>query len=205
MKKIFSFVSLCFCLALSAQNAEAGINVERFRRAAQALTDGEKAEAPAASECGESEFKKGNECVPCTFALPNCLKCVSSESCSECAPGFERTQSGRCRKSGCDDVTVKGKRYSQVKINGRCSFPCKNGENCAACDTEGLCTECLEGYKLSSDKLTCYDCPEHCTACTGDVCTGCDDGYTLLEGRCFEGKIVCPEGTTQEENGCCRL
>lgn len=201
------FAALFFFLTLGVQSAEAAIDVERFRRAAQALT-GDENTVDAASretECGDGEFKKGNECIPCTFALPGCVKCSSSDSCSECTSEFELTPSGKCRRSGCDDISINGKKHPQIKINGSCSFVCKDGKNCAACDTDGLCTKCLDGYKMSSDKLNCNDCPEHCAACENRLCSACDKGYTLLEGRCFEGEIVCPAGTARDNGGCCRI
>lgn len=205
MKK-FCFFTALLCIALFAANAGAAINFERFRQAAKVLTQDENnLEQSVDNGCGEGEFKKGNECVPCTFALPNCLKCATSAACIQCAPGYQRTQTGKCRKSGCDDAVVNGKKHPQIKINGVCSFACKDGKNCAACDIDGLCTKCVQGYKLSEDKLTCNDCPEHCSACNGKTCTKCEGGYTLLDGRCFEGTVGCPEGTVPEENGCCLI
>lgn len=116
MKK-FCFFTALLCIALFAANAGAAINFERFRQAAKALTQDENdLEQTVDNGCGEGEFKKGNECVPCTFALPNCLKCATSAACITCAPGYQRTQTGKCQKSGCDDAVVNGKNILKSKL-----------------------------------------------------------------------------------------
>lgn len=204
MKFFRTAVFAALILLFRVGTADAAIDMSRFRRAARDLNSSRTTEITSDSRCPEGEYKNGGECSPCAFVLPNCLQCLSGSLCTVCADGYERTESGKCSKTGCDDVVVNGKKHIRNKRNGICSFQCQNGENCASCDMEGFCTACADGYTLSPDKLRCVDCSENCADCDVKTqCLLCNEGYTLIQGRCFAGTIMCPPETRQDETGCC--
>lgn len=203
MKKLFFFILLLSFFPSGVLRA--AINMERFQRAAAILSETPKNEGlPVNTECAAGEYKNGDQCSPCAFVLPNCLECASATLCTSCANGYERSESGKCTKNGCDDALVNGKRVARVKIGSKCSFPCTNGKNCAECDAGGFCISCLAGYKIAHDRLTCDNCPDNCAECASQTnCKVCLEGYVLIQGRCFKGEIRCPSGLKLKDGGCC--
>lgn len=81
------------------------------------------------SECYDGWYRNEDDgiCYPCD---PRCRLCVSNSSCTGCAPETEYLGSDNwCQ-------------------------PCSDIEHCGACNTRG-CSECLDGYKVSSDRMKC--------------------------------------------------
>ena len=82
----------------------------------------------------------GNSCEPCSdLTIPNgtCVACVSDEG--ELRPGY--ILGGICTDVVCNDGYI-------LSDSGCVKNECP--ENCASCDSEGLCSECDYGYTLSN-------------------------------------------------------
>lgn len=68
-------------------------------------------------------------------------------------------------------------------------MPC-NISNCATCQTENACSQCLTSFQLV-DNSTCLLCSiANCTLCNANgLCDTCVTGLTAFEGVCVQG---CP-------------
>ena len=118
-------------------------------------------------------------------AMEGCIKCSSSDSCSECGMGYY-LEGNTCKK--CMDNCIE----------------CYNNEICLKCDKWGgyftgtnICYKCPEQYELCQDNLDfCKDnyyldpnsdpscvknkynnCQFSTKTDTGEICQMCDDGY----------------------------
>jgi proprotein convertase subtilisin/kexin type 5 len=182
-----------------------------------------------------------NECV----ALPgNCAAADVNGMCTECVEGY-KVKNGKCVKivvvvpppvvDNCLEygyADAKGKHYTKW-IYG-CKKVCKKcvdgfylntdnecvalPGNCAAADVNGMCTECVEGYKVKNGKCVKIvvvvpppvvdNCLEykyvdtkgkHYTKWVNGckkVCILCREGYDLVDGKC----VPCEEDNGNVEN-----
>ncbi|ESU45158.1 Variant-specific surface protein, partial [Giardia duodenalis] len=86
------------------------------------------------------------------------------------------------------------------KVCKRCGV-----ENCEACDAQGQCQTCINGFYKDSTGA-CQKCDASCRACSGEgatKCTECPAGkilkYSGAEGQCIEQCVV---NTTQASGNC---
>ncbi|CAD8160136.1 unnamed protein product [Paramecium pentaurelia] len=105
----------------------------------------------------------------------NCLSCLSSTICQNCAPGY----------------------YVE---NDFCQIDC--GLNCLSCSIPNQCQECILGYEVTlnqtcaqivcevgytlSDNMECVlICPHNCSECqSNDKCLICESEFQLYQGQC---------------------
>ena len=119
--------------------------------------------------CESGFYMKSGKCFPCEF-IP-----VENGTCKACTSG-----------ASCDavDCNIGYKTVGTTCVKVECPL------NCAACDSWGFCYQCESGYTLSDDRLSCLpSCPENCKTCSNGVCTDCNDGYTLNNGKCIDCSI----------------
>lgn len=117
--------------------------------------------------CRHSFFLSANSCFACR---PNCLSCVDSLSCQECALGFV--------------ILINAGQYCKI-CPDRCTS-CQKGNT-------SLCTSCLVGYTLNSSQgcSAIASCVANCTLCiTAGSCSLCAEGYFLtLTGGCLQSNL----------------
>ncbi len=101
-----------------------------------------------------------------------------------------------------------------LTIEGLCGS-CSKIENCTACNGTFLgpeCVQCASGYTLNaSGQCEKIKCPDNCATCSSStICTLCEVGYTLSNGKCkVMEPITLPDSTCGANmqdcgsTGCC--
>lgn len=155
--------------------------------------------------CTHVQEKPGNRyaCNPITTSCP-AGQYLNKGVCEDCSK--IPVENGTCKActsgASCDavDCNIGYKTVGTTCVKVECPL------NCAACDSWGFCYQCESGYTLSDDRLSCLpSCPENCKTCSNGVCTDCNDGYTLNNGKCLDcsvynvGNGTC---TACDEYGC---
>uniref|UniRef100_A0A7N8XGI2 Proprotein convertase subtilisin/kexin type 5b n=1 Tax=Mastacembelus armatus TaxID=205130 RepID=A0A7N8XGI2_9TELE len=156
---------------------------------------------PCDSECNENgcEGPGPHHCINCLHYFlkfkNNTRMCVS-----ECPSGFFRDDRKRCKKCSSLCETCVGSRSDQC-TTCRTGFHLNEGSNtCVA--------NCADGFFVDEESQECEPCHRACRTCGGpqfNDCDSCEDGFTLENGECLEGRksAPCPEGhfrnSTNEE------
>lgn len=98
----------------------------------------------------------GIVCTPCAIFITNCTNCNSTTVCTACDLGYTLN----------------------ITVNATNCQPCGTPfPNCAFCNTT-FCTECANGWMLSSGACTpCNLTYNNCLNCSPSACTICADGY----------------------------
>jgi len=113
--------------------------------------------------------------LSCPYTIQNCAKCTYQYNtlfnyqkvlCAQCNPNY---------------VLVNGYCVAQLT-----TYPCSTVANCAACSFNNFCSQCNNGYILSSlgtcIPTQCTNVP-NCASCSANyVCQQCNSGYTLSLG-----------------------
>ena len=163
-------------------------------------------EGSCESSCPSGQYKDGSTCKKCG---PFCESCSSSESCSKCITGFEfSTNATQCVRP-CGSYLYFDKK---TEICEKCAigcYLCNEIDDCYQCETGlyvnfGECViECPARRTLQKELAQCVDCADHCLKCSletdaedGSVCSVCEDGYLLYEGKCM---LTCPVGLYKDE------
>lgn len=141
------------------------------------------------SNCGESQIKVGDECLPCN--VDGCKICPTVDSCVECKDPLAVFEN-KCVEN------CPSKTYLNGKICDYCS------ENCKTCEKSDLCTECLSpfvlqgtlcqnecNYGFANVNGICKEChhSERCLECKADSldkCTQCKLGFYLKDDICVD-------------------
>lgn len=82
--------------------------------------------------CSDGYYLDNANCVACSEIKENCAKC-SSSACTECSNGY----------------------YLDVTECKACSGVLNN---CLTCTSETVCTKCIAGNVLKTDKSGCFEC-----------------------------------------------
>ncbi|BFU26633.1 protein kinase, putative [Entamoeba histolytica HM-1:IMSS-B] len=115
--------------------------------------------------CNEGYYVKEGKCKECNTVLSNCNKCLNESICTECVEGHYLKET-KCLK-------------------------CSTKEHCKICSTTtNTCSVCEEEYYSKEDKcIKCSDSISNCTQCQNEgnqvICTKCNDGAILKEGKCI--------------------
>ena len=128
--------------------------------------------------CSDAEYVKGNECLPCSGTISNCLTCSGENTCTVCENGFT-LQNGQCVGVDCGAGTYLNMSKNPATCDS-CSSPCAT---CTGSATS--CTSCVDGYKLSGSSCVKKSCSEM------GYSTSCPSGYdstretTGSDGQCY--------------------
>ena len=128
--------------------------------------------------CSDAEYVKGNECLPCSGTISNCLTCSGENTCTVCENGFT-LQNGQCVGVDCAAGTYLNMSKNPATCDS-CSSPCAT---CSGSATS--CTSCVDGYKLSGSSCVKKSCSEM------GYSTSCPSGYdstretTGSDGQCY--------------------
>ena len=128
--------------------------------------------------CSDAEYVKGNECLPCSGTISNCLTCSGENTCTVCENGFT-LQNGQCVGVSCPAGTYLNMSKNPATCDS-CSSPCAT---CSGSATS--CTGCVDGYKLSGSSCVKKSCSEM------GYSTSCPSGYdstratTGSDGQCY--------------------
>ena len=126
--------------------------------------------------CSDDSALIEDKCIKCNNYFENkCAKC-SEKICLKCYGGY-----GFLYEEGCSDCsTLFGKGCLNCGLNPY--------------DGKPYCAECRYNYFFGNDGK-CKNCEEdgnlaHCQKCEelgkkGFICTSCNNGYTLEDGKCF--------------------
>ena len=114
--------------------------------------------------CSDAEYVKGNECLPCSGTISNCLTCSGENTCTVCENGFT-LQNGQCVGVDCAAGTYLNMSKNPATCDS-CSSPCAT---CSGSATS--CTSCVDGYKLSGSSCVKKSCSEM------GYSTSCPSGY----------------------------
>lgn len=123
---------------------------------------------------------ENNKCIPLITEIPNCIAYNTKDNskCQECELGYTINE-GACKECP---------------------------EDCAICDSDGLCRACYNGKKAKLDfncKGELDDCKdENCEICGTLTCHKCKLGFSLIgESDCVKGVNNC---LLLEESDKCR-
>lgn len=128
--------------------------------------------------CSDAEYVKGNECLPCSGTISNCLTCSGENTCTVCENGFT-LQNGQCVGIDCGAGTYLNMSKNPATCDS-CTSPCAT---CSGSATS--CTGCVDGYKLSGSSCVQKSCSEM------GYSTSCPSGYdstratTGSDGTCY--------------------
>ena len=128
--------------------------------------------------CSDAEYVKGNECLPCSGTISNCLTCSGENTCTVCENGFT-LQNGQCVGVDCAAGTYLNMSKNPATCDS-CTSPCAT---CSGSATS--CTSCVDGYKLSGSSCVQKSCSEM------GYSTSCPSGYdstretTGSDGQCY--------------------
>ena len=128
--------------------------------------------------CSDAEYVKGNECLPCSGTISNCLTCSGENTCTVCENGFT-LQNGQCVGIDCGAGTYLNMSKNPATCDS-CTSPCAT---CSGSATS--CTSCVDGYKLSGSSCVKKSCSEM------GYSTSCPSGYdstretTGSDGQCY--------------------
>ena len=127
--------------------------------------------------CSPDHFLSGNtgndSCTPC---LTGCSTCVSSSNCTNCHIGYYHDVilgSGSCILCAGNCITCTSSTDCLscdvgYYLSGTSCLSCNSLiDGCLSCyeDTSHYCLSCELGMSVSSDSLSCVDCPMNCTSC----------------------------------------
>ena len=143
-------------------------------------------------------FKNGY-CQPCSQLVGNCSICQDSSICSQCLQGFYLNSKGKCLEcgnsntTGCtvcsSDFTCSTCLEKYYLAENETCTPCKYlYSDCILCNVD-QCTQCSDGYFVSSSLGICTICDTlNCTQCSsnGAICEECQPGFSLYNGTCQE-------------------
>ena len=128
--------------------------------------------------CSDAEYVKGNECLPCSGTISNCLTCSGENTCTVCENGFT-LQNGQCVGIDCGAGTYLNMSKNPATCDS-CTSPCAT---CSGSATS--CTSCVDGYKLSGSSGVQKSCSDM------GYSTSCPSGYdstretTGSDGQCY--------------------
>ena len=160
--------------------------------------------------CNDGYYLDGESCLNC---YSGCKLCTASNVCSDCKLGFNLNDN-YCCPSKCQSCThdscstCKDGFYLELGNCVDCPLSCSSCSgndcvgcvqrfwlsgrscsscpgNCLECVSSAVCTLCDDGYLITSLGV-CNTCPDVCSGCSRNVCTGCIEGYYL------NGAICCP-------------
>jgi hypothetical protein len=103
-------------------------------------------------QCLDPYVLLNGTCQPCQIV--HATKCVNTVSASHCAVGF----------------------YPSDNFCYNCLL------NCAQCNSNADCQNCVPGFYLNASVLTCNFCPSNCLTCNqfnSSLCLSCANGYLL--------------------------
>ncbi|XP_063049504.1 proprotein convertase subtilisin/kexin type 5-like, partial [Engraulis encrasicolus] len=136
---------------------------------------------PAGSFGNESSWR-------CEECVAGCTQCRDAHSCQRCqtSPAELYLQSGRCVPECQGGYPVAGE--------------CEACDaHCVSCEGPGMCEQCDEQYLLHGLSCvehcppryrplegTCQRCPNGCSDCHGEYCTGCEKYYFLHQHQCVD-------------------
>ncbi|CAD8192950.1 unnamed protein product [Paramecium pentaurelia] len=127
--------------------------------------------------CTDGYYLNANECSACSKPCQNCSS--SSTDCSTCVDSTNQVPP----TCACQEA----------KIMNTSTFYCDNcPNNCKICSSTSVCTQCYDGYILSS--TVCIPCTKPCVTCSSSVttCNTCLDTakQTLPLCNCISGYLI---------------
>nr|XP_020458069.1 proprotein convertase subtilisin/kexin type 5-like [Monopterus albus] len=170
-------------------------------------------------KCSEGEVTDADntDCLPCDEGCAKCERKDSGEQktvCLKCEDGFYQLDTD-CHQS-CPDRTYGANNTMVCALceDKRCEI-CDQFQ-CYWCEEgfyiyDGRCVDhCVEGFFVDEESRECEPCHRACRTCGGpqyDDCDSCEDGFTLENGECLEGKNLapCPEKYFRNSEDDCEL
>ncbi|XP_033109451.1 proprotein convertase subtilisin/kexin type 5-like [Anneissia japonica] len=154
-----------------------------------------------APHCADTYYPDFQDNI-CKSCYPTCQTCVSYEDseCLTCKSGYYLHMARYC-KAQCPEGYYEYDNKVEPRKCRQCSVECTdctgNYLNCTKCYAgeflhQGRCLDqCPVGYEgVSGDcvvqgHIEGYRCPPLCQECSNNLCTKCNDGYTLYYGGCL--------------------
>ncbi|CAD8207023.1 unnamed protein product [Paramecium pentaurelia] len=154
-------------------------------------------------QCKKGYFLKNNNCISC---VQGCQTCQHESLCQTCSSGYVLTGDFSCTQClGCTDCTIQSEIVlcnicatgTYLSSNGSC-IPC--GQNCASCDSNGICQYCDDPTKYfqTFDGYNCQPCSiQNCIYCyqyyvkNGITYTTLDINYEILKSSQEQFYIGC--------------
>ncbi len=125
--------------------------------------------------CASSFYFNGQRCAPCK---PNC-KCTSDNTCDTCLSGYAFDS----RFENCLQCPV-------ANGGGVVNVGCK--ECCSQISgTAFVCSECITGNYVFLKGGQCIRSEGCLSLANTGVCTSCENGYYLMQGRCLACHVSC--------------
>ena len=130
--------------------------------------------------CAASEYVKGNECLPCSGAISNCVACSGENTCTLCDNGFT-LQNGKCVSVDCPAGTYLNMNKNPASCDS-CASPCST---CSG--TASTCTGCVDNYKLSGNSCVLKTCAELGTSLKTSCAESENATYVVsgFDGKCY--------------------
>jgi len=127
----------------------------------------------------------------CTGSCPlNCITCTNSSMCTVCNRGFV-VANGTCRGctstcSNCSatNITQCTSCANGLSLSNSACIVCP--DKCQSCNN-GICTNCVPGYKPNSAGVCIVKCQLSCATCADNqpsTCLSCYKGATLVGTTC---------------------
>ena len=152
----------------------------------------------ACQKCASGYILDGAACTQQTCSTPDCKTCTNpktaSEICTACVSNYYLTPTSQCIADCAALSGYYGATENEKKVCKRCEVA-----NCEACNAQGQCQTCRNGFYL--DTKECKACDSSCKSCSGATnadCTACPAGKALkygsdgTKGTCGNG---CATGT----------
>ncbi|ESU44605.1 Variant-specific surface protein, partial [Giardia duodenalis] len=140
-----------------------------------------------------TEYPQNGVCAPKTQRSPSCNdNSITNGVCTTCADGLLKMNGGCYEttrypgKSVCTTVASSGGTCQTAapgyKVENGNLITCPEG--CKACNDASTCSECADGYVLTSN--ACSKCDASCLTCETDAtnCKTCTSGYYLSGSTC---------------------
>ena len=129
----------------------------------ETLDGGQTCTEKAAGDCGVS----------------NCKTCsADKKACEECSTNNYLTPTNQCIDQCATIPGYYGATEGSKKVCKKCGV-----ENCEACNEQGQCQTCSNGFYLTANE--CKACDSSCRTCSGATnadCTACPSGKALTYG-----------------------
>jgi len=158
--------------------------------------------------CVDGFYVDNGICTACDESCATCDGC-GKDHCTTCNAGTVLVN-GQCycdptcaTCNGITDGDCLSCNSHQVLINGRCNQCNSACKECTDPSSTG-CSECDDGFKLSSGQCVPACDTSACKTCTSDnsQCASCHDGQTLYNGECIQCDPSCNTCSGPENYQC---
>ena len=155
-------------------------------------------------KCNETYYlNENNNCIKCSDNCTNNI-CIENGICISCS---NYNNYGNFCNLTCPihcNKTIE-KEYFCNKTNGDCNFGCEKNYESSKCDN------CINGYYLDKDNISCIKCSENCESIDSEICDKkngyckqCKNGFwnNTCNNQCININL-CKDKKCFQENGLC--